>query len=82
MSDEKPKGGSLLLGLTLAAVLLVPCLYAASVGPVVRYWDDATGSSSWRIVYAPLGWLHDHTFLRDPLEWYVGLWMELPGPRD
>jgi hypothetical protein len=71
------------VALTCIAALLLPCLYVASVGPVARYGDRPSLVGVWRVVYAPLEWAHEHTVLREPLEAYVGFWVELaPGPRD
>jgi len=50
-------------------------LYGVSIGPAVGLlnWlplDD----TAVRWFYSPISWLHEHTFLRAPLEWYVGSW--------
>ena len=55
----------------------LPVLYALSFGPVLRLCASV---SPYRIpvwvgvIYAPLAWLHEHTPLRGPLDWYLGLW--------
>jgi hypothetical protein len=82
VSDPQPRHTPLWLGLAALALVLLPCLYVGSIGPVVRYADSPRLESTWMVVYAPLEWAHDHTFLHAPLELYVGLWMELPGRGD
>ena len=60
------------------AVFALPILYVLSVGPVAKGIELATGSKvppQWALnVYAPLRWLHHHTPLAKPLEWYGSLW--------
>ena len=81
-TPRKSRGLPAMLVSAGAVLLLLPCLYVASIGPVVRYADSPRLEHVWSVVYAPLDWLHRHTPLRTPLEWYVGLWMELPGAGD
>ena len=55
-------------------VVVVPFVYVLSVGPVAwffetMHWDISTA----RQLYKPVRWLHDHTFLKEPLEWYLAL---------
>ncbi len=58
---------------TLLAAL--PVLYVLSLGPVILLAKKSgLPQASLRAFYAPLIWLHDHTLLKQPLEWYVGLW--------
>lgn len=57
-------------------ILLVPIVYVLSVGPMFRLREDeVVGDSPWETIYSPLAWLHDHTFLEGPLDWYVELWL-------
>lgn len=58
-------------------VVLLSVMYALSVGPMTRFRvDGVIQESPWDVVYSPLGWLHDHTPLGWPLDWYVELWTE------
>ena len=59
------------------AFLLValPVLYVLSVGPVALFAKRLDLSPRpFRAFYTPLVWLHDHTPLEKPLDWYVKLW--------
>lgn len=61
-------------------ILGLPLAYVLSVGPVIRLTMDRAyprGVPEWvLIMYKPLDWLHDHTPLEKPLEWYMGLWLK------
>ena len=54
----------------------LPLLYFLSVGPAMAIVDATkpVGAAFLDLFYAPLVWLHQHTFLEFPIEWYVGLW--------
>jgi hypothetical protein len=53
----------------------LPLLYVLSMGPVALMAEKTRlPSRPVKAFYTPLIWLHDHTFLKQPLEWYVGLW--------
>jgi len=59
----------------IAVVIVVPVLYVLSIGPaagLARRFGVAKGPLT--TLYAPVIWLHDHTPLKRPLEWYVDLW--------
>jgi hypothetical protein len=50
-------------------------LYGVSVGPAVgllRWAPLNREPLEW--FYAPLVWLHEHTWLAGVIEWYVGFW--------
>lgn len=73
---KRSRGGTWVL-VTTTIVLLLPLLYVLSIGPVARCAaarpdDDHAALERF---YAPVVWLHDHTFLEQPLEWYVNLWL-------
>jgi hypothetical protein len=75
-TDQNPesKGSS---GWFPVFVLVAPLLYVLSIGPVVAIAERTNSTQSLellKIVYAPVIWLHDHTFLKEPLEAYVALW--------
>lgn len=62
-----------------AFALLLPLIYVLSIGPVAmlctRYnWDSDLPEK----IYAPVFWLHEHTALKKPLEYYVELWIGRP----
>jgi len=61
------------LGILLIAL---PLLYVLSIGPVAAI-TIRTSRSDREFVeqfYAPVIWLHDHTPLKKPLEYYVMFW--------
>ena len=83
MGEPKKRSLSVVLAASLAAVVLLPCTYTASIGPVVKWLDRPSLTNAWKAFYAPLEWAHDHTPLKRPLEVYVGLWIDWgPGGRD
>ena len=61
-----------------AMVIALPIFYVLSLGPVVLIAKkhDYNGHAL-KQVYAPVIWLHDHTFLKKSLEAYVGFWEHL-----
>ena len=72
--DEQGAGRG---GLTWVWVLVcLPVLYVLSIGPVVAVTKNKTVPSTNAIkrFYAPVIWLHNHTFMKEPLEVYAGLW--------
>lgn len=64
-----------------AVVVLLPLLYAFSVGPAIycmeKFHATASVKAPLRTFYAPLVLLHDHTFLKQPLESYERWWHRL-----
>ena len=56
-------------------LVALPMLYVLSTGPAALIVKK-TGlpAEHFRTFYAPLAWLHKHTALRHPLDWYVKLW--------
>jgi hypothetical protein len=71
MEDRKRKGG---VGIVVT-LFLAPFLYVLSFGPAdyaMKY--TGRGVKTVMTVYAPVVWLHDHTSLRRPLEWYAEFW--------
>jgi len=55
-------------------VVGIPLLYVLSVGPALWLSQKMGWSEdAFVIFYYPLIKLHEHTFLRHPLDWYVGL---------
>ncbi len=72
LSDER--GSSFGLIVTFA-VFLLPVLYVLSIGPVAMIVEKmGIDRGPFQVFYVPVIWLHDHTFLEQPLEWYVSLW--------
>ena len=73
--DTRPKRATpFLVALVAAVVVLTPCVYVGSIGPVARWLDKPSLVPMWQVVYAPLDWAHRHTALRAPIEAYVDLW--------
>jgi hypothetical protein len=57
------------------SIAAVPVIYLLSIGPVALYVNKHESSEEFfGVVYAPVIWLHDHTFLEEPIEWYVEFW--------
>lgn len=64
-------------------MFVIPVLYVLSIGPVARVIRSAqpVRAPHWvDVVYFPLIWLHENTPLEKPLDWYVEVWTEGPGP--
>jgi hypothetical protein len=62
------------------ALIALPILYVLSIGPVYYAatklkWTDERAFTALDAFYLPLFWLHDHTPLERPLEWYTDLWL-------
>ena len=63
-----------------ALLVILPALYCLSTGPVIWLWTRADrfhGLVSIRQLqtfYWPIVWLHDHTFMEQPIDWYISLW--------
>jgi hypothetical protein len=50
-------------------------IYILSIGPVVAIVESVkVGKDAARAFYDPVVWLHDHTILEGPLEWYSSIW--------
>lgn len=61
--------------LVIALAVLAPLVYVLSIGPVVAVANKAGYDlEALAGFYAPVVWLHDHTALKEPLEWYADLW--------
>jgi hypothetical protein len=59
----------------VSLLVLVPCLYVLSIGPVVAVAGKNRGNAATiRVVYAPVFWLHNNTPMKKPLEMYAKLW--------
>ena len=57
--------------------LAAPLLYVLSIGPVFKFGGKPPLSLEFvEAFYAPVIWLHDHTPLKKPLEWYVDWWRD------
>lgn len=62
-------------GMLAWLVLAAPLFYLLSIGPVAAIWvKTQLPVGPLETLYAPVIWLHDHTPLKKPLEWYVELW--------
>jgi hypothetical protein len=65
----------------VCALIALPFLYVASVGPA-SYFAHRSGGGFWvdiaRTVYAPINYLlFAETPLKQPLRWYVVKWQDL-----
>lgn len=68
---ETSSGG----GWVFALLLLMPVLYVLSIGPMALLADKGVlPREPVREFYKPVVWLHDHTPLARPLEWYGEVW--------
>ena len=68
-NDKDNRSSLLIVGL-----LSLPFLYILSIAPVAwLYKTMAWSETSIRTFYMPVVWLHDNTFLKEPLEWYLKL---------
>ncbi|MCI0332824.1 MAG: hypothetical protein L0228_06340 [Planctomycetes bacterium] len=50
-------------------------LYALSLGPAVKLTLAMGWKISLEIPYSPVIWLYNNTFLKEPIDWYVELWI-------
>ena len=74
-SSSKSLSGGAVFGLAFTAILMLTAFYVFSLGPVVWLVNhDYLALEYAAPFYSPLIWLHEHTFLKEPLEWYVELW--------
>jgi hypothetical protein len=77
MADENDKSNfSRVWAMIALSVVALPLLYVLSVGPagIVTHKFPQLGPPA-TVFYQPLIWLHDHTFLKGPLEAYVNFWV-------
>jgi hypothetical protein len=56
------------------AILTALTLYVLSFGPAVRF---APRSPITGRAYAPLLWLTENSVLGRPIDWYLGLWIQV-----
>ena len=78
--DSQPgrrQGGAVV---AIAIAILLPILYVLSVGPAVMF-VEMTGTEQelgpvLGVVYYPVVWLYANTWLKEPLEAYVGFWRD------
>lgn len=67
------------VGTPAAAAVALACLllawYLAISVPVIVYSNRlGVGKGAVRVIFAPIGWLHDRTPLRYPLRWTARMW--------
>ena len=68
-------------GAYVGYVLIALVVYALSIGPA--WWLGMNGYISigaLDTIYFPIGYLTQNTFLREPIEWYLGLWVPILFP--
>jgi len=79
--DEKHETGfgSLVIWLCVASLA-----YMLSIGPAAWLHEKTSSvrmKAGLETVYAPVIFLIQETPLRQPGEWWVGKWVDLPGPK-
>jgi hypothetical protein len=72
--EDRNRDGSRSGGGIALVLLLSPLLYVLSIGPAGWLEKEGFLPRNVRTVYAPVVWLHDHTPLEKPLEWYGKVW--------
>ena len=78
-TSNEPRGAGNRLAMITALAVGLPLLYALSLGPVVSVMEKTRGFDgkvSWHTVetfYRPILWLHEHTFLKHPIDIYLEL---------
>lgn len=74
-TPSRTSGITSALAATFAVLVALPLLYVLSVGPVAMCVERFAPNMRRPVqaFYLPLRWLHDATPLREPLNWYVGL---------
>jgi hypothetical protein len=72
-NENESSSGRLMWVLGMA---LIPVLYFLSVGPVLLLFKNSPHPPDkvLKTIYYPLILLHDHTFLKKPIEAYCDLW--------
>jgi hypothetical protein len=81
ISDEKHEAGfgSLVIWFCVASLA-----YVLSIGPAA-WLHEKMSSARLRTglgkIYAPVVFLIEQTPLKQPGEWWVGKWIDLPGPK-
>ena len=68
----------------VAVLLVLPLLYALSIGPVARLADNQSIDPSWmpvlEVIYRPLEWSADLPIVGTVIIGYVGLWVPQSQP--
>jgi hypothetical protein len=60
----------------IVGLIIIPMLYILSIGPVGFILQKYhINEEPFRIIYLPIAWLHQNTLLKEPLEWYVTLFI-------
>lgn len=74
-AEAKVAGYGGIIG-TAGAIAVLLVLYVLSCGPaaVLTERSRLIKIDTWRIIYAPVVWMHDNTPLKEPLEKYVKWW--------
>ena len=72
---RKHGGGIFVRGCAIAFVMTTwSYLYVVSIGPAAAFTREHQDSEDMIAFYAPVGWLHANTPLREPLKRYADLW--------
>jgi hypothetical protein len=76
MADEVGNSGRSRVLLWIGGLGLgLPLVYVLSIGPAAAIVDKVPSLARPTLdFYTPVIWLHDHAFLKGPLETYVNFW--------
>ena len=82
MSDDRANRSESSWAFWLADTSAVLVLYVLGIGPVawlaLHTGVEAEIAPVAMVIYAPVVWLYNHTFLQEPLDWYIHLWIGYP----
>ena len=81
ISDEKDEAG---IGSLLFCFCVALLAYGLSIGPAAWLHEKTTSARlkvGLETIYAPVIFLIQETPLKQPGEWWVGKWIDLPGPK-
>jgi hypothetical protein len=76
MADDPEKNRSIrVLHHIVVALIVLPLIYILSVGPAIFLVVKVPKlRQPVHTVYAPMIWLHDHTFLKKTMDPYLAFW--------
>ncbi len=68
---DQHKPGRSLVGCVIFLIIALPVLYLLSIGPILWLFIHMTWSmDTYYAICFPLVWLHENSFLKEPIEWY------------
>jgi hypothetical protein len=75
MSEENKNESHRAISMVMVVAIAVPLLYVLGTGPAEAVCKKFPKTQpALRAFYFPLIWLHDHTALQKPLDFYIRLW--------